>query len=113
MSHRGSPERAPSGKKNDLGRERRPSEVPSPTGWSSWFGGQDVAIGPRIGPVLSSISLADSDSDQSSTTILDKQLAAEDGHAIQYRTCSWQKVRAAYQNTTVILGPSCQSMARC
>ena len=86
--------RAPSDEK-DRFREAPPAETSaedlSQAGWSSWFGGQDVAIGPRIGPVLSSISLPDSDSDQSSSAILDKQLAAEDGHAIQYRTCSWQK----------------------
>ncbi|KAK4124532.1 amino-acid permease [Parathielavia appendiculata] len=71
---------------------RRTPEVPSPTGWSSWFGGPNVTVGPRIGPVLSSISIvSDSDSEQSSAAILDKQLAAEQGHAIQYRTCSWQK----------------------
>lgn len=63
-----------------------------PTGRSAWFGGKDVAIGPRISPVLSSISLVGSDSDESSTAILDKQIALEDGCAIQYRTCSWQKV---------------------
>lgn len=68
------------------------SVVPSPTGWSSWFGGRNVVIGPRIGPVLDSISTSDSDSDLSGSAILDKQLAAEDGAAIQYRTCSWQKV---------------------
>jgi hypothetical protein len=81
--------------KDGVKGERRATQVPKPAGWSSWFGGQDVTIGPRIGPVLSSISLSDSDSDQSSTAILDKQIAAEDGHAIRYRTCSWQKVRSA------------------
>jgi len=95
MSHQPSPERAAYDEKKDVEDvppQPEASEILSPAGWSSWFGGRDVAIGPRIGPVLSSISLADSDSDQSSTAILDKQLAAEDGHAIQYRTCSWQKV---------------------
>ncbi|SPQ20777.1 1ee12e1a-5582-46f8-909a-99619fc26ac0 [Thermothielavioides terrestris] len=80
--------------KDGVKGERRATQVPKPAGWSSWFGGQDVTIGPRIGPVLSSISLSDSDSDQSSTAILDKQIAAEDGHAIRYRTCSWQKTAA-------------------
>ena len=90
------PERArpPSDEKVNF-REGPPPETSaedlSQAGWSSWFGGHDVAIGPRIGPVLSSISLGESDSDQSSSAILDKQLAAEDGAAIQYRTCSWQK----------------------
>jgi hypothetical protein len=100
MSHQASPERAASDsdKKKDLEMGRVASQVPSPTGWSSWFGGPDVVIGPRIGPVLSSISLvSDSDTEYSSTAILDKQIAAEDGHAIQYRTCSWQKVRVAFE----------------
>jgi hypothetical protein len=103
MSHQASPERTTSDDKKDIELGRVASQVPSPTGWSSWFGGPDVVIGPRIGPVLSSISLAsDSDTDQSSTAILDKQIAAEDGHAIRYRTCSWQKVCAAYTCSSVI-----------
>ncbi|KAK3937723.1 amino-acid permease [Diplogelasinospora grovesii] len=66
----------------------------TPPGLSAWFGGQNVPIGPRIGPVLDSISLGGSDSEESSSAILDKQIALEDGHAIQYRTCSWQKTAA-------------------
>ncbi|KAL2151078.1 hypothetical protein VTH82DRAFT_6176 [Thermothelomyces myriococcoides] len=94
MSRQDSPERTSSEEKLDFRDGPGPSnaEVPNPAGWSSWFGGQGVTIGPRIAPVLSSISLGSvSDTDQSSTAILDKQLAAEDGHAIKYRTCSWQK----------------------
>jgi hypothetical protein len=98
MSHQDSPERAASVEKKDARDDRRGSvaEVPDPAGWSSWFGGKDVVIGPRIGPVLSSISIGnDSDIEQaSSTAILDKQLAEDSGHAIKYRTCSWQKVCA-------------------
>ncbi|EAQ86373.1 hypothetical protein CHGG_07626 [Chaetomium globosum CBS 148.51] len=94
MSHQDSPERASDDKK-DAGDNRRGSVtgVPNPAGWSSWFGGKDVVIGPRIGPVLSSISIgSDSDIEQtSSTAILDKQLAEDSEHAIKYRTCSWQK----------------------
>lgn len=74
--------------------ERRPvRSVPAstPRGFSAWFGGPDTTVGPRIGPVLEAIS-HDSDTDDSSSAILDKQIALEDGHAIQYRTCSWQKV---------------------
>lgn len=63
-----------------------------PRGRSAWFGGTDVQIGPRIGPILSSISSC-YDSDESSSAILDKQVADEEGHSIQYRTCSWYKVR--------------------
>lgn len=95
MSHQPSPERAAYDLEKKDGVEAplpEAAEVASTSRWSSWFGGKNVVVGPRIGPVLSSISIADSDSEQSSAAILDKQLAAEDGHAIQYRTCSWQKV---------------------
>jgi hypothetical protein len=61
--------------------------------FASWFGGKGVTIGPRIGPVLDSISDVSS-SDESSDAILTKQREIEDGKAIQYRTCSWQKVRS-------------------
>ncbi|KAH8882294.1 amino acid transporter [Thozetella sp. PMI_491] len=66
----------------------------TPSGWAYWFGGKNVPIGPRIGPVLDSIAAGESDSDESSSAILDKQKALEDGCAIQYRTCSWQKTAA-------------------
>lgn len=75
--------------------DRRPAPsrtVSTPRGYSAWFGGPAVTVGPRIGPVLDGIAI-DSDTDDSSSAILDKQIALEDGHAIQYRTCSWQKVR--------------------
>jgi hypothetical protein len=95
MSVLDSPERASSGEKHEATRDRRMSEVPSPTGWSSWFGGKNVTVGPRIGPVLTSISGGEaSDTDESGLAILDKQLAAESGSTIQYRTCSWQKTAA-------------------
>ncbi|KAK3301876.1 amino-acid permease [Chaetomium strumarium] len=103
MSNRTSLDRPASADRKDATasggeRQRRASEVPSPTDWSSWFGGQRVTIGPRIGPVLTSVSLGEaSDTDQEpqdSTAILEKQLALEDGHAIKYRTCSWQKTAA-------------------
>jgi len=61
-------------------------------GFSSWFGGKEVRIGPRIGPVLYSSTIDISSSDESSDAILVKQRELEDGNAIQYRTCSWQKV---------------------
>lgn len=55
-----------------------------------WFGGPGVKIGPRISPVVVT-SVADSDN-ENSAAILDKQRALEANAAIQYRTCSWQKV---------------------
>jgi hypothetical protein len=86
--------------------------VPS-SRFASIFGGQGVSIGPRIVPlkrdandpttatgdgaeVDSDLAGADnfessSISDDSGSAILQKQLEAEAGEAIQYRTCSWQK----------------------
>ncbi|KAI0847755.1 transmembrane amino acid transporter protein-domain-containing protein [Daldinia vernicosa] len=71
-------------------------ETSIPTGWSAWFGGPNVKIGPRIAPQIASIStdVHNSTSDLSSDAILNKQLEEEAGHAIQYRTCSWQKMAA-------------------
>ncbi|KAK6950187.1 hypothetical protein Daesc_008513 [Daldinia eschscholtzii] len=71
-------------------------EAPIPRGWSAWFGGPDVKIGPRIAPQIAPITadVHDSASNLSSDAILNKQLEEEAGHAIQYRTCSWQKTAA-------------------
>jgi hypothetical protein len=60
--------------------------------FSSIFGGKAVRVGPRIGPVLHSDTLDISSGDESTDAILAKQRELEDGNAIQYRTCSWQKV---------------------
>lgn len=68
---------------------------PTPSGRARWFGGRNIYVGGRIGPVLSSLSSNyNSDSDDSSSAILIKQKESEAGAAIQYRTCSWQKVCA-------------------
>lgn len=74
-------------------------ETAIPTGWSAWFGGPNVKIGPRIAPQIAPIStdVHGSSSNLSSDAILNKQLEEEAGHAIQYRTCSWQKVRLRTQ----------------
>jgi hypothetical protein len=82
------------------GRPSRSAPVSTPRGYSAWFGGPNVTVGPRIAPVLKGIAL-DSDTDDSSSAILDKQIALEDGHAIQYRTCSWQKVRSSPAPSTL------------
>ncbi|KAF4120036.1 to neutral amino acid permease [Geosmithia morbida] len=66
---------------------------------ASLFGGKDVYIGPRIGPVMEHLKgkdgsapvPTDSKDESTANVILKSQLEAEDGHAIQYRTCSWQK----------------------
>lgn len=68
---------------------------------ASVFSDPAVAIGPRIAPLPAWLK-ADAGSDSSSAAsaeltsqaIVDRQLAAEDGHSIQYRTCSWQKTAA-------------------
>ncbi|KAK3359489.1 amino-acid permease [Lasiosphaeria hispida] len=66
----------------------------APSSFASWFGGKSVFIGPRIGPVLDNLALDSSSDTENSFAILNKQLAVEDGHAIKYRTCSWQKTAA-------------------
>ena len=68
------------------------SEVASSRGISSWWGA-GLKVGPRIGPPIAGNAF-ESDSDDSSAAILEKQRAQEDGCAIQYRTCSWQKTAA-------------------
>ncbi|KAK0754847.1 N amino acid transport system protein [Schizothecium vesticola] len=62
--------------------------------FSSWFGGKGVWVGPRIAPVLEGIDLDNSSGDETSSAILAKQIEIEAGHAIKYRTCSWQKTAA-------------------
>ncbi|KAI2464172.1 transmembrane amino acid transporter protein-domain-containing protein [Annulohypoxylon bovei var. microspora] len=71
-------------------------ETAIPRGWSAWFGGPHVKIGPRIAPQIIPLSIEgrDSDSNISSDAILNKQLEEEANCAIQYRTCSWQKTAA-------------------
>lgn len=70
------------------------SEVVGSTDFSSIFGGKRVRIGPRIGPVLHAPTSDLTSDEESSDAILNKQRALENGHAIQYRTCSWQKTAA-------------------
>lgn len=62
--------------------------------WASIFGGKDVVVGSRIAPLPEYLKNDDSDRAETASEILDRQLAAEDGAAIQYRTCSWQKTAA-------------------
>lgn len=61
---------------------------------AAMFGGKDVAIGPRIIPVPDHLKSDETEIEESSSAMLDRQLAAEDGASIQYRTCSWQKTAA-------------------
>ncbi|KAI1085808.1 transmembrane amino acid transporter protein-domain-containing protein [Whalleya microplaca] len=75
-------------------------EVTMPTGWSAWFGGPTVQIGPRIAPIIAPVTTVkkgenpDPESNISSDAILAKQRAEEKDSAIKYRTCSWQKTAA-------------------
>ncbi|KAI1144002.1 transmembrane amino acid transporter protein-domain-containing protein [Hypoxylon sp. FL0543] len=71
-------------------------DAPIPRGWSAWFGGPRVRIGPRIAPQIAPVGseIRDSESDLSSDAILNKQLEEEANCSIQYRTCSWQKTAA-------------------
>lgn len=63
-----------------------------PRGFGHWFGSKDMTIGPRIAPISPSMVTSDTASEESSEAMLHKQLESEEGCAIQYRTCSWQKV---------------------
>jgi hypothetical protein len=56
------------------------------------FGHSDKSVGGRIAPVLPHLQDYDFGSDESGEDILGKQIELEAGNAIQYRTCSWQKV---------------------
>lgn len=62
--------------------------------WASLFGGPGVWVGPRIAGLPDFVKNEVSDSEDTSAAILNKQIAAEDGTEIQYRTCSWQKTAA-------------------
>lgn len=61
---------------------------------ASIFGGKGVVVGPRISPLPDYLKSDDAAHAETASEILDRQLAAEDGAAIQYRTCSWQKTAA-------------------
>lgn len=50
------------------------------------------SVGARIAPVLPHLQGYDFGSDDSGSDILGKQIEMEADNAIQYRTCSWQKV---------------------
>ena len=62
--------------------------------------GRQGKVGARIAPVLPHLRGADySDTDSvNGTDILEKQLELESGNALQYRTCSWQKVSIPGRN---------------
>lgn len=75
--------------------ERNPNNTTRTSStWASLFGGSGVTIGPRIAELPEFVRNETSDSEDSSDAILNKQIAAEAGNDIQYRTCSWQKTAA-------------------
>ncbi|GJD03437.1 transmembrane amino acid transporter [Colletotrichum higginsianum] len=76
---------------SELAFARADVETGGTTGLSAWFGGRKTKVGPRIAPRREGLGDT-SDSEENPDAILGKQLAEEDGHAIKYRTCSWQKV---------------------
>ncbi|KAK8095346.1 transmembrane amino acid transporter [Apiospora kogelbergensis] len=82
------------------------SRQTKPTGWSAWFGGPTVKIGPRIAPVVAPLNanVNTSDSEIDSKDILMKQIESEENSAIQYRTCSWQKAIMSFPWSYSILG---------
>ncbi|CCF36307.1 transmembrane amino acid transporter [Colletotrichum higginsianum] len=75
---------------SELAFARADVETGGTTGLSAWFGGRKTKVGPRIAPRREGLGDT-SDSEENPDAILGKQLAEEDGHAIKYRTCSWQK----------------------
>lgn len=80
-----------------------------PRGRAAWFGGPGVKIGPRIAPVVAPLGVdVGSESDLSSNEILLKQRESEENCAIQYRTCSWQKVGPQLTSLTRGLSPRCR-----
>ncbi|KAI7773170.1 hypothetical protein LA080_011725 [Diaporthe eres] len=80
--------------KSHVDRTNIDVESAAPRGYAQWFGGPKTTVGPRIGPVLDSITLTAEDSDDSASAILHRQKEAEQGADIQYRSCSWQMTAA-------------------
>lgn len=97
MSGTGSPDTEPSPPYKEGATTNRNDidvEAAAPHGMAQWFGGPKTTVGPRIGPVLDSITIVAEDSDDSASAIIHRQKAAEQGADIQYRSCSWQMVCA-------------------
>ncbi|KKY39580.1 putative n amino acid transport system protein [Diaporthe ampelina] len=94
LSDRDSPRGVSPVGKNHVDRTDVDIEAAAPRGLAQWFGGPKTTVGPRIGPVLDSITIAAEDSDDSASAILHRQKEAEQGADIQYRSCSWQMTAA-------------------
>lgn len=90
-NHDTTPPAYPDEKKDIHTGDADPEVAVASSSRAQWFGGKAVVVGPRIGPVLSSLSTSFSESEDDSSAILNRQKAAEESASIQYRTCSWQK----------------------
>ncbi|KAF4451158.1 hypothetical protein F53441_5857 [Fusarium austroafricanum] len=70
---------------------------------ASAFGGSKVSIGPRIEPLAEHLAhLSESDS-TTAEDLLGRQVASEEGNAIRYRTCSWQKTAGLLFSEYIVL----------
>ena len=91
-------------KSSDSAPEVETSSVPRPSMFSQAFGGKNVVVGARIEPIADHLALTSSDSDSTTPTdIISKQVASEEGNAIQYRTCSWQKTAGLLFSEYIVL----------
>jgi hypothetical protein len=75
----------------DEKKEPLPNNIDTETGTRKGFGYSNKQVGDRIVPVLPHLAGYDFGTDDSGSDILGKQIELEAGHALQYRTCSWQK----------------------
>ncbi|KAF3352220.1 hypothetical protein VDGD_01182 [Verticillium dahliae] len=91
----------------DSDPERDSTNAPKQSSWlASAFGGPNVVIGPRIEPVAAHLlpNHQEGDSDVGSAAeIMGKQVDAEQGNGIKYRTCSWQKTAGLLFSEYIVL----------
>lgn len=76
----------------EKGTESRPAVIDTENGTPRRFGTGSGHVGGRIAPVLPHLKGYDFGDDESGSEILGKQIELEAGNALQYRTCTWQKV---------------------
>ena len=77
---------------NKHGVNDAPPIIDAENGSPKRYGNGNSRVGARIAPVLPHLSSYDFGDDDSGSDILGKQIEMEAGNALQYRTCSWQKV---------------------
>jgi len=84
--------------------ERRQSQLQTPSSrWASLFGGEGVTAGPRIAQLPEFVRRDLSDSEDSSSAILNKQLAAEQGEQIQYPLVHGRRLLVCFSASTFVL----------